>query len=51
VTTRMACEEPLMTQEMDFLTALQSAQLFQVDTAGTLVLTYDGGSITFNRSE
>ena len=41
-TTRMACSEPIMKQEQDFLTALGTADGFQVQD-DQLTISYDGG--------
>ncbi len=40
ITTRMACEDPVMQQENAFLTALQTVNRFSVDDRGQLILFY-----------
>lgn len=44
--TLMACEEPLMTQEMDYLTSLQTVTGYQI-AENQLLLTYPEGLIVF----
>jgi heat shock protein HslJ len=46
VTTRMACEDAVMTQETAYIAALQSAASFAV-TDGQLQIFYDGGVLMF----
>lgn len=45
ITTRMACEEPIMQQETAFLTALQSVNRFAVDDRGQLILFYNENEV------
>ncbi len=45
-TTMMACAEAVMSQESDFLVALETARNFQFWN-GRLLLIYDGGLLTF----
>jgi heat shock protein HslJ len=46
ISTKMACQEPVMTQEMAFFNALATAKTFTVAN-GQLQITYDGGVLNF----
>jgi heat shock protein HslJ len=47
ISTKMACEEPVMSQETAFFNALATAKTFAI-TNGQLQITYDGGVLNFN---
>jgi heat shock protein HslJ len=46
ITTQMACEEPVMTQEQTYLTALSSAQSYTI-ASSTLTIAFTGGMLTY----
>lgn len=47
VTTKVACDQPIMDQETAYLTALQSATSYAINN-GQLQITYPEGVLTFN---
>jgi heat shock protein HslJ len=46
ISTKMACEEPVMSQETAFFNALATASTYTI-ADGQLQITYDGGVLTF----
>jgi heat shock protein HslJ len=46
ISTRIACDEPVMAQETAYLNALTTASTFQINN-GQLQITYEGGVLTF----
>lgn len=47
ITTKVACDQPIMDQETAYLTALQSATSYAINN-GQLQITYPEGVLTFN---
>jgi len=45
--TLIACDQPIMDQELAYLDALPTATAYQITPDGLLQITYDGGVLTF----